>query len=90
MSPDATIGNNALTALWKLIHCCFRLLRFLSNRRRNRIGFAGLITHRPLLYAYGDVRDILLRLPECGTIVLGARLQGLHDDLDMIDRRRDT
>ena len=34
---------------------------------------------------YGDVRDVLLRLPECWTIITGARLLGLHDDLDIME-----
>jgi hypothetical protein len=34
---------------------------------------------------YGDVRDILLKLPECWTTVLGARLLGLHNDVDIME-----
>lgn len=34
---------------------------------------------------YCDVRDVLLRLPECWMIVSEARLKGLHDDCDLLD-----
>ncbi|WP_233830176.1 hypothetical protein [Paraburkholderia sp. ZP32-5] len=40
--------------------------------------------HAAVISDFGDVTDVLVRLPEHWRIVPGARLEGLHDDEDIV------
>jgi hypothetical protein len=40
--------------------------------------------HAAVISDFGDVTDVLARLPECWCIVPGAQLEGVHDDEDIM------
>ncbi|OLL30933.1 hypothetical protein BTH42_14215 [Burkholderia sp. SRS-W-2-2016] len=40
-------------------------------------------SHAAIISEFGDVTDMLVRLPECWCVVPGAQLEGLHDDEDI-------
>jgi hypothetical protein len=40
-------------------------------------------SHPAVISDYGDVPDVLMRLPECWRVVPGAQFEGLHDDEDI-------
>ncbi|WP_233885780.1 hypothetical protein [Paraburkholderia flagellata] len=42
-------------------------------------------SHAAVISDFGDVPDVLMRLPECWCVVPGARLEGLHDDEDIAE-----
>jgi hypothetical protein len=41
-------------------------------------------SHAAIISDFGDVPDVLMRLPECWRVVPGAQLHGLHDDEDIV------
>src|SRR5215469_18858655 len=40
-------------------------------------------SHAAVISNFGDVPDVLMRLPQCWCVVPGAQLEGLHDDEDI-------
>jgi hypothetical protein len=40
--------------------------------------------HAAVISEFGDVPDVLMRLPESWCVVPGAQLEGLHDDEDIV------
>lgn len=41
-------------------------------------------SHAAIISEFGDVRDVLVRLPDCWNVVPGAKLERLHDDEDIV------